>query len=84
MGERPLGCKTPITLQGRVETRITLPMGFSVPKRFSATVCPRTQTAALRSTLFWSKVVPEASSHFLIWRNSGVTPRKVVPQLVLP
>ena len=61
--EPPLASSTPATRNGMFLIRIVFPTGSSVPKRFVATVCPRTQTFdALR--LSWSvKNCPDERFH---------------------
>ena len=80
VAENPFASRTPTTLHGNVLRRTVFPTGSSIPKRLSATVCPRTQTGASASRSACVKNCPDRTVHRRISRNSGLTPRYCVAQ----
>src|SRR6266436_1669335 len=82
--DNPLGCSAATTLQGRLLTRITLPIGSSTPKSCSRTVRPMTHTSAARSTSSSENIAPSSTYQRLMSKYSGETPRYEVCQFWLP
>ncbi len=61
-----------------------LPTGYCSPKRFVATVIPRTQTFAAARTSVAVKNRPYSTGHSRISTYSGVVPLIIQPQFMFP
>ncbi len=80
----PLGSSTPTTFIGTPRTRTTCSKGSSSPNNSRAAVAPIHATLAEPESSAASNIRPEAKPQSRASRYSLVTPKILVPQLMLP